>query len=94
MYEWYMGNVRMVQGKCTNSTWAMYQIEMAFLHHLTTLPTIVTTLSTAHSIISVYHKNAILLLLTFLLIKQGENCPKKRHLTVLKVLVNCFYRNP
>ena len=63
MYEWYMGNVRMVQGKCTNSTWAMYQIEMAFLHHLTTLPTIVTTLSTAHSIISVYHKNAILLLL-------------------------------
>jgi len=44
MYEWYMGNVRMVQGKCTNSTWAMYQIEMAFLHHLTTLPTIVNTL--------------------------------------------------
>ena len=59
----YIRNVRMVQGKCTNSTWAMYQIEMAFLHHPTTLPTIVTTLSTAHSIISVYHKNAILLLL-------------------------------
>ena len=63
MYHSYIRNVRMVQGKCTNSTWAMYQIEMAFLHHPTTLPTIVTTLSTAHSIISVYHKNAILLLL-------------------------------
>jgi len=33
------------------------------------------------------------LILSFLLSKKNENCPKKKHLTVLKVLVNCFYRN-
>ena len=27
MYEWYMGNVRIVQSQCTNGTWLMYEKE-------------------------------------------------------------------
>ena len=56
MYEWYMGNVRIVQSQCTNGTWLMYEIEMAFLHHLTTLPTIANILPTLHNYTS-YKRN-------------------------------------